>query len=192
MCWCHHGKAGQSSCQWLQVHKLLIAVIKGRWWDPCSVLYLPHQVGKFLFSARELCRAMCSNGFTLVKKSLRRQKNTLAEIERQIQHTFRLLECVSTLFPMQEFSKVYEQGGNVLFLGAPGQAFERWQHEKQGCGSFPVGFAAGSLWILILQTVNNSFENLRCYQRSTSGLCILLYEIYTWMPFYLHASSKSA
>lgn len=88
---------------------------------------------------------MCSNGFTLVKKSLRRQKNTLAEIERQIQQTFRLLESVSTLFPMQEFSKVYEQGGNVLFLGAPGQAFERWQHEKQGCGSFPVGFAAGSL-----------------------------------------------
>lgn len=78
MLWCHHGKADQSSCQWLQVHKLLIAVSKGSWWNPSSVLYLAHQMGKCLFLPRGLCREVCSSGFTLVKKSLRRYKNTIA------------------------------------------------------------------------------------------------------------------
>lgn len=144
MFWYHYGKTRQSSCQWLQVHKLLIGVVKGSWWSPSSALYLAHQVGKFLFSPRGLCRAVCSSGFTLVKKSLRR-KNNLAEIVRQIQHTSKLPERFNTLFPMQDSSEVYEQNGSSLFLWAPGQAFERCQHEKQGYGSFSDGFAAWSL-----------------------------------------------
>lgn len=145
MFWYHHGKDGQSSCQWLQVHKLLVTVVKGSWWNLSSVLYLADQVGKFQFSPRGLFRVMCSSGFTFVKKSLRRRKNNLAEIVRQILQTSRLPEIVNILFPMQESSKVYEQNGSGLFLWAPGQAFERWQYEKQGCGSFSVGFAACSL-----------------------------------------------
>lgn len=69
-------------------------------------LYLPSQKGKFVFSLRRgFSRARnnaqyFSYNFTLlhtVEKTLRRQRNSLAEIVRQIQEIYRLPEGVELI-----------------------------------------------------------------------------------------------